>query len=382
MQKSVLLLIFLICGANLYSQQSNYLYIEAEKGQLFYVKVNDKVYSSSPGGYLILSGLREDSYPLSIGFPKNAFPEQRFTIALNKNDRGYQLKNLGEKGWGLFDLQSMELLASNNGQTTDDAGQVKKTDAFSTLLSKVVNDPAVLVENKKPAAPPPVAKPAETTPATAPPATIVTPAIAAPPVTITTPPATSTATKVNAPVKLSERQTADSYEAVYVDDTKDTIRITYPIDKSIMTAPPATPLSDATETVKEKEGSNKTSDEPAATVPATDNAIVTEKPVLKISNSDCLNFATDQDVDKLRVKILTQGDIDSKLSAAKKYFRTKCFTVKQVKALAELFTQDENKYQLFDIAYPFISDTENFHQLENNLENDYYKNRFRAMIKK
>lgn len=370
MQRTVLFLIFLICGARLYSQQTNYLYIEAEKGQLFYVKIGDKVYSSSPGGYAIITGLKENNYSLSVGFPKNVYPEQYFTVALNQTDKGFQLKNLGEKGWALFDLQTMDLINSNNNKDAEQQGQAKKTDAFSTLLSQVVNDPAVLEINKKPTPPPAVTPPSQPKQVASQPQEVniaikdtsmpiasAAPIIPTTPAPSTPPSSSSASTLVE---KISELQSKELYEAVYLDNN-DTIRISYPIDKSIMTAPPATPLSDTNVEVEYK----KPSDE-----------------AIRITNSDCLNFANDQDVDKLRVKILGQGDIDNKLSAAKKYFRTKCFSVKQIKALAELFEQDDHKYQFFDIAYPFTSDADRFYELENELQSDYFKNRFKAMIKK
>lgn len=342
MHKLFLLLLLVCCGVQPYAQQSNYLYIEADKGQPFYVKIKDKVYSSSTDGYIIIPSLIDESYVLQIGFPKNVFPEQRFTIPFNRNDKGYQLKNLGEKGWGLFDLQTKTQIMNDTTQAIVDTNQIKKTDAFSTMLSKVVNDPAVLVETKKPVVAS-LQSPLRETPA-------------------------KTESK---PVKLLEWQTENIYEAMYIDEANDTIRISYPIDKMIVAAPPATPLKE-----------NKEADVQSTPQPVPADNKESEKPVVKITNSDCKNFATDQDVDKLRVRILKENDMDNKLSAAKKYLRTKCFTVKQVRALAELFIQDENKYQLFDIAYPFISDTENFYQLENNLQEEYYKNRFRAMIKK
>lgn len=356
MQKIVLFILLLICGVSIHAQQPNYLYIEAEKGQPFYIKIKDKVQSSSAGGYAIISGLTEESYVISIGFPKNAFPEQHFSVTLNKNDKGYLLKNLGEKGWGLFDLQTMALITNANDQTASDTTQVKKTDAFSTLLSKVVNDPAVLIENKKPAEPLPKSPSPQMSPVGDSAAKNAKTAATDSVLKQIDSAARSAIAAIKSLVrKVSEQQKEETYEAVYI-DASDTIRISYPIDKSVATAPPATPLTDTKEP---------------------------EKPVaIKVANSDCKNFANEQDVDKLRVKILSQGDIDNKLSAAKKYFRTKCFTVKQIRALSELFTQDENKYQLFDIAYPFVSDTENFYQLEDGLESEYYKNRFKAMIKK
>ena len=68
--------------------------------------MGDRTYSSSALGHIILSRLKDSAYKLSVGFPNNQFPEQDYTIQLNKKDRGFELKNLPEKGWNLFDLPS------------------------------------------------------------------------------------------------------------------------------------------------------------------------------------------------------------------------------------------------------------------------------------
>ena len=99
-------------------------------------------------------------------------------------------------------------------------------------------------------------------------------------------------------------------------------------------------------------------------------------------NSDCKNFATDNDVDKLRVRLLAAKNIDDKLAAARRYYRTRCFTVQQIKALTELFPSDETKYRFLDLSYAFTSDSGNYFQLEEVINEEYYKNRFKAMIRK
>jgi hypothetical protein len=98
-------------------------------------------------------------------------------------------------------------------------------------------------------------------------------------------------------------------------------------------------------------------------------------------NTNCRNEATDYDVDRLRVKILAIEDEDDKISAAKKVFKTKCFYTNQIGALGELFPTDAGKYKLFDAAYPYVADLNNFTSLQSFLKDAYYINRFKAMIR-
>jgi hypothetical protein len=100
-----------------------------------------------------------------------------------------------------------------------------------------------------------------------------------------------------------------------------------------------------------------------------------------VTNANCKNTATDYDVDKLRVKIMAIEDEDDKISAAKKVFKTKCFFTNQIKALSEVFPNDAGKYKLFDAAYAYVYDLNNFITLQSLLKDDYYISRFKAMIK-
>jgi hypothetical protein len=68
-----------------------------------------------------------------------------------------------------------------------------------------------------------------------------------------------------------------------------------------------------------------------------------KKPKNRPANSDCKNIAIDHDVDTL-LNILTENTIESKIAAANKYFKKKCFSVKQLKILGELFTSDKSRY--------------------------------------
>ncbi|MBP6025088.1 MAG: DUF4476 domain-containing protein [Ferruginibacter sp.] len=98
-------------------------------------------------------------------------------------------------------------------------------------------------------------------------------------------------------------------------------------------------------------------------------------------NSDCKNFATEDDFLKLRKKMAAENNDDGMITIAKKTFKSKCFTTEQVKNLSVLFLKDEGKYKIFDAAYPFVSDSYNFGSLETQLTDTYFVNRFKVMIR-
>ena len=69
------------------------------------------------------------------------------------------------------------------------------------------------------------------------------------------------------------------------------------------------------------------------------------------------------------------------VSSALNYFKTKCFTVTQIKNLGTLFLTDAGKYKFFDAAYLYVTDLVNFSSLQTELKDEYYINRFKAMLR-
>ena len=82
----------------------------------------------------------------------------------------------------------------------------------------------------------------------------------------------------------------------------------------------------------------------------------------------------------LRKKIVGEKNDDDMVAEAKKVFKTKCFSTLQIKNLSALFLTEESKYKFFDAAYQYVSDLENFSTLQSELKEEYYINRFKAMI--
>ena len=72
---------------------------------------------------------------------------------------------------------------------------------------------------------------------------------------------------------------------------------------------------------------------------------------------------------------------DAMVDAAKKAFKATCYSVEQIKNLSALFLNDAGKYNFFDAAYPHIYDSQNFGALQNQLTDQYYISRFKAMIR-
>ncbi|WP_349315063.1 DUF4476 domain-containing protein [Chitinophaga sp. MM2321] len=107
-----------LCGHVWAQDQQHYVYIQSEKGQPFYVKLNGKLLSSTDRGYIILPRLESGTTPLTVGFPKNEGPEQKFYVKIARNDQGYLLKKAGESGYTLYNLQTFREIKADNGDGT------------------------------------------------------------------------------------------------------------------------------------------------------------------------------------------------------------------------------------------------------------------------
>jgi len=140
------------------AQKIYFIYLQTESGEPFFIHMNDKLYSSTASGYLILSKLKDSTYNFKLGFPGKSI-DLDFTTSINKKDYGYLIKNFGEKGWGLFDLQSLniQMSSSNVKGAAQNNNLNQPVNAFTDMLSKATDDPSlkqnpILVkeEEKKP----------------------------------------------------------------------------------------------------------------------------------------------------------------------------------------------------------------------------------------
>jgi hypothetical protein len=481
------------------AQQEYFMFVWADNQQPFYVRLNEKTYSSSPIGHLVIPQLKDSTYSLLVGFPKKQFPEQLFLVSFNNKDLDYQLKRTADEGWVLFNAQTSETIKPKQDyiikSTTTTLGE-RKTGAFATLMSALVNDSSVMYKSltKTEIRVTPAAGEVKTEAVTVP-APLVDSVQAEKAILAAAndslkkdsvliamnPPSVASLAKDSVQVSKATDSLAIVQEPktpaplsvvvqvqewwndkgkgfIYYDSSNagmDTISIMIDFDKNaglgtpeeVIAAParvdsvkrtvltpdtalvqkqappakdsiqvevvkvkpdtpvqaaPSMPQAKPTPDSVIKEGTQTTpvntvgATADAGTVPTTipvktDSAVVKKEPSsgeeatakkpLLLMNSDCTNFASEFDVDKLRVKMLNADNSDDRITLAKKVFKTKCFVTRYIRGLSELFPNDESRYKFFDAAYPFVSDTGNFRQLLDLFTDELYIARFKSLVR-
>lgn len=444
MKRLVLFLILTGLSFSGFAQRVYFLYIQSESAQPFYVKLKDKVYSSASTGYLILSHLRDSVYDLSVGFQGKNMLEQKFNVKISGKDHGYLLKDFENKGWGLFDLQTTGTVMSNTNMPTtiEKKEPVKKDEsAFTQILAKASDDstllekpdlpklkeekkaevgkeevkphvitetvkqpeqkveekkteivkqevksPVVIETEKQSEKKPEIIEEKKTEPVADKPIEIKK--TEQPPVQMKEEPQEKVEEKTQ-PIPLvykkseilrkSESSTTEGFGVTYVDEHSDgaidTIKILIPQPK-VELQPEKTEVKEEKKFLDISTDSNK-QESPVVTIeskPANPATVIIKK-------NSCPSLANENDFFKLRKKMAAEEDDAGMLSEAGKVFKTKCFTTEQIKNLSTLFLKDDGKYKFFDAAYSFVSDLENFPALQNELKDEYYLNRFKAMLR-
>ncbi|HRG82236.1 MAG TPA: hypothetical protein PLO99_06935 [Chitinophagaceae bacterium] len=143
-----LLISLALCGFVLTasSQKVYFMYIQTDPAQPFYLRMNEKTYSSAASGYLIMPKLKDSTYSFSIGFPGAKGGEYAFAVTIDKKDQGFLLKNFAEKGWGLFNLQTLSVqMPQGAGEKKEQAAVAENKDAsdFTNILAKAADDPSL-----------------------------------------------------------------------------------------------------------------------------------------------------------------------------------------------------------------------------------------------
>ncbi len=465
MNKLLLSLFFFGITVSVASQKVYFVYLQSEQEQPFFVKLNEKVHSSSVSGYLILSKLKDSSYIINVGFPQNKWPEQRFAIDIKAKDHGFLLKNFGDKGWGLFDMQSLAVQMSLTTVNKEISNTDKKpVSAFTDILAKAADDSTLRVrpvvakaEAKKPEikitevakkeeikpaiVKPDVIKAEENKPVikteelakkeelksvvadtvlatikdtkaeiTNEPVATKPPVIEEKPVVKTeepiaeankekqadvitdNPPAAAEVYKKSVVIRKGESSTTEGFGLTFIDEfsngSRDTIRILIPNPKPVAGVVKQEPkqekkfldiTNDTTAVNKEVIQSAKGEVKQEEAVKQNNQPVVTvEKTPLVAA---CKEVAMESDFLKLRKNMASAETDDDMIDEAKKYFNSKCFATSQIKNLSTLFLNEAGKYKFFDLAYQYASDPANFRSLESELKEEYYINRFKAMLR-
>lgn len=230
-KKLFFLFLITVFSLSVKAQITHFVYLQTENGLPFYIKLNNKIISSSAAGYLILPKISDGTYQIEVGFPKNEFPAENFTFSVDKNNEGFLIKNFQDKGLQLFDMQSLALIPPNESaaDTTKVVATVpvkKDADPFTKMLANVVKDSSIL-ENHETV----LAKPVKRTDTTV---AVNTDSSAAINNTIPSSPVaknTNAIVQTNPISKLSSKQDKDGLQMIYADnntDKTDTVSVFIP----------------------------------------------------------------------------------------------------------------------------------------------------------
>lgn len=412
------------------AQKVYFVYLQSENATPFYVRIGGEIKSSSTEGYLILSNLRDSTYQISIGQPgKQAEP--RFSMIINKADRGFLIRSV-DGTINLFDLQTLSIYKPVKSEATS-TGSIIRTDNFTRLLALVADDSTLLTEPLVVVAKEQKLSPKELKPDVA----VVRETVAPKEIVVNDPTPNTTAAPV--PDKVSElgqetpsdldslqKKSIQTARAETVEKLNTTL-VEKPVAKDTALSVGVAPIISAEAEVYKKSVVIKKSESSTSegfglvfldqfnggvdtvqlVIPnpsfvmrditqkqASDNKKFLDMPALSDTNAvlqnqdsqksnlkvQCAALATDDDFFKLRRDMTAKNNDDEMISQAKRYFKAKCYRTEQIRYLTALFLTEESKYQFFDAAYMHVSDQEKFKSLEGELKDNYYINRFKALI--
>lgn len=362
------------------AQINHFIYIQTENKQPFYVKLKERLYSSSAQGYLVVPKLPEGEYNITIGFPKNEFPPKQLNITVGKNDEGYLYRQTMNKEWALYNLYTMQMVSADTKvQAVVKEAKPVVRDTIASVLTPATEDVKPASETIKDESIPAVVKQSEEIKTVKEP---VQPVID----TVVKIPATTIIESIPQPKKevvARISQTTDAGNAfvsyaVYEASGTDTVDII--IEPGVKTVEVVQPLAD-TQKLVTSSSQPATSNKPAAdsvNIPSTSN----NQPAAIIStNMNCKKMATEQDFFQLRKKMAAAPSEDEMIMIAQKAFRLKCYSTQQLRNLTVLLLNEEGRYRFLDVAYSGVSDQHNYKTLRNLLTEDYYLRRFDAMLR-
>ena len=434
MKNLFLVFVFFLFNVSLSAQKVYFVYLQSDNQQPFYARMGEKIYNSNPSGYLILSSLRDSNYSINIGMQGSQSPDQAYSIPVNRKDQGFLLKSFGDKGWGLFNLINMSVImpASNAVNAVQSIKTEKRPDnPFTDLLAKAADDSTikekpivVRTDEKKESIPAvtdkkdePISEIKENSPArqeeikkeTSPIEKKEEPR----------PDSSAILKQIEEDKRLAQIR-ADSVQAAkkYEDELQRQQDLKRQDSVEKAKSEIVTEAEYKKSTVKLKSESSTTTgiglvfldmlsdqitdtirilippdykkENPAGLKPdekkfldiTSNDSIKKDGPkAMTVKTNNCREVATEDDFFRLRKKMAGENSDNSMIAEASKVFKTKCFSTTQIKNLGTLFLVDEFRYKFFDAAYQYVSDVENFASLESELKDDYYINRFKAMLR-
>lgn len=101
-------LLFLLVGG--ISAQTNFLYIQSENNQPYFIQWEGNTYGSNGKGYLFIPQLPNGKQDISLSFPGDQYGEYTFSFTVADKPKGFALRITQDGEWVLMDMVTRELL--------------------------------------------------------------------------------------------------------------------------------------------------------------------------------------------------------------------------------------------------------------------------------
>ena len=381
--KTFSIIVFLMLTASaLKSQQTHFIYIQSEDKQPFYIRFKEKIISSSESGYLIAPKLEQGQLNFTLGFPKNAWPSSSYSLEIESKDLGFQLKKIDTLTWALYNIQTSDLLSPVEVNKVSTQIIETSTDEFTNILAEVSNTPSV--KQKK-----------------------INPEINS---TILAPSIDSSSIAKDNSILIKNNITNDSNAAEIIGvrvpvQSKPVLVKEKKEKKSKVRLEPSNVKQDfsfldstgrsLTYTIKDGDKEDHVvvfisyekplvfpKEEPDSLIPVAVDAIIapdaiqTEvKQVIR-----CSANAEEKDFIKLRRKMTQEDNEEKMIEVAEKSFKDKCYSTDQIRYLAVLFINEDNRLAFIRMSVNYISDLSLFGTLQQLFNTEKNINSFKGII--
>ncbi len=381
-KKLLLLLFVFFVSTFIYAQQVSFVYLQTENQQPFYVRMGEKIISSTSSGYVLLSNLIDSTYTIKIGLQGNKPNEKEYELTIHNKDFGLLLKIDENKTWVLFNLQTNELIEPVLAKETFIIKSEKRTvSAFTEMLALAADDSTlketqviVRQEIKK--------EPEVATQKSTPEISIEkqkTEIVQQSIVVLIN-------TEKEEPFQKSsvslfaESNTTEGFGLIFFDEYAngkiDTINILIENSKINLFAN----LEKQSQKNDEKLFVEIAPKEEVKIVSEKKDSVTISQIENKTNRDSCTQVANMDDFMLLRKLMASELTDSSMLQVAQQNMKTKCFTTNQVKNLGTLFLTDENKFIFFKNSFLHIVDSENFATLQLELKEEKYLNLLKTIF--
>lgn len=371
----ICLVIVLLAFSDANAQKKHFIFVQSENNEPFYIMINNKNYSSTLSGYLIIPRLKNGKYFFVTGFPKEKYPEQKFSYIINDKDVGFVLKQNGKSGWSLFNVVDFTNIMANapdweTDKIKNDTIQIEDIYAINTSSKPsthsssevIINSTTPTTENISPKPLAHVNKDTIKFQTNTVLSTNNSTNHTAKEVESTNTTNTQTSTSKNNISVNSEKKIIKTYQKndingideMYIDYTtnpSDTIIIFIPIN-----------AQEEIQDTQEKHNTDKINYSNSPKSKNSSNTISASNSTQY--NTSCVYLATEADYLKTRKIMSYETSDDKMIKAAKKSFTNKCYYVEQIQKLGLLFISEQSRLKFFKEAYPNVYDKSNFASLE------------------